>query len=88
MIPSSKIYVVICLVVTLLTNIDTDALLLFGNTNYTMYRNDRKSHEGGVAIICKQNLHPCRVNCNEFNDIEKITLVLQSSSEIRVTCLY
>ena len=43
-----------CLVETLLTNVDTGALLLFGNTIYILYRNDRQSHSGGVAIICKK----------------------------------
>ena len=38
---SSNIYDVICLVETFLTNVNTDTLLLFGNPNYTIYRNGR-----------------------------------------------
>ena len=85
---SSNMYDIVCLVETFLTNIDTDALLLFGNTNYKIYRNDRKSHSGGVAIICKSNLNPIQLYFNNFNNIEHITLVLHSTKNIRLSCIY
>ena len=66
---SSNMYDIVCIVETFLTNVDTDALLLFGNTNYKIYRNDRKSHSGGVAIICKSNLNPIQLYLNNFNNI-------------------
>ena len=74
----SNIYDVICLVETFLTNVDTDYLLLFENTNYNIFRNDRNSHSGGVAIICISNLNPIKLYLNDFNNIEQITLVLHS----------
>ena len=85
---SSNTYDIVCLVETFLTNVDTDALLLFGNTNYKIYRNDRKSHSGGVAIICKSNLNPIQLYFNNFNNIEHITLVLHSTKNIRLSCIY
>ena len=85
---SSNMYDIVCLVETFLTNVDTDALLLFGNTNYKIYRNDRKSHSGGVAIICKYNLNPIQLYFNNFNNIEHITLVLHSTKNIRLSCIY
>ena len=81
-------YDIVCLVETFLTNVDTDALLLFGNTNYKIYRNDRKSHSCGVAIICKSNLNPIQLYFNNFNNIEHITLVLYSTKNIRLSCIY
>ena len=85
---SSNMYDIVCLVETFLTNVDTDALLLFGNTNYKIYRNDRKSHSGGVAIICKSNLNPIQLYFNNFNNIEHITLVLHYTKNIRLSCIY
>ena len=69
---SSNMYDIVCLVETFLTNVDTDALLLFGNINYKIYRNDRKSHSGGVAIICKSNLNPIQLYFNNFNTHKSI----------------
>ena len=84
---SSNMYDIVCLVETFLTKNGSDSLLLYGNLNYTIFRCDRNSHSGGVAIICKKYLYPRRLNLNEFLDIEQITLHLQSL-EIKLTCIY
>ena len=54
---SSNIYDIVCLVETFLKKNDSDSLLLYGNLNYTIFRYDRNSHSGGVAIICKKYLY-------------------------------
>ena len=54
---SSNIYDIVCLVETFLTKNDSDSLLLYGNLNYTIFRYDRNSHSGGVAIICNKYLY-------------------------------
>ena len=51
---SSNMYDIVCLVETFLTKNYSDSLLLYGNLNYNIFKYDRHSHYGKVAIICKK----------------------------------
>lgn len=57
--------------------------------NYQIYRNDRVTHGGGVAIAIKQNIKHKLLGTNDTTTIENISVSIDvSGRELIITSVY